>query len=396
MSMQTLLIIFLILLFVALCVIGYMLYQMRENMPSTSVDKEDLINERASNIAVEAAKKALDDVLKQSAELQKKDWESYKKDIDTSIEPISKSVKDLDERIEGLQKERKQELGSLETQIKNLLTTNNDLRDETMTLSQALKSSSVQGKWGEVQLRNIVEKSGMINHVDFEEQKGTEKGDSIPDMIIKLPNGGIIPVDSKCPMNDFRDSLDQKDEDERLKLQMEHAKKCRTHMKALSSKKYHEQFESPIDFVIMLIPFEPGFQAALMHDGNLFNDGADLKVFIVSPISIMPLLNLISETWRQMALTKNADAVINTAKDLSNRLKKYEDLYDAVGSRISSLGKAYNASVSSYNSRLKPSVRDIQKLQGIEIDKTQLDNVNLDVKPVIERIEAENDEEDDV
>ena len=116
--------------------IGYTLFQMSKKMPTTSDDKEDLLNERASNIAVEAAKKALEDVLKQSAELQKKDWESYKKDIDTSIDPISKSVKELDERIEGLQKERKQELGSLETQIKNLLTTNNDLRDETMTLSQ--------------------------------------------------------------------------------------------------------------------------------------------------------------------------------------------------------------------------------------------------------------------
>ena len=185
--MQTFFIILFILIFsIALAMIGYTLFQMSKKMPTTSDDKEDLLNERASNIAVEAAKKALEDVLKQSAELQKKDWESYKKDIDTSIDPISKSVKELDERIEGLQKERKQELGSLETQIKNLLTTNNDLRDETMTLSQALKSSSVQGKWGEVQLRNIVEKSGMINHVDFEEQKGTEKGDSIPDMVIKL------------------------------------------------------------------------------------------------------------------------------------------------------------------------------------------------------------------
>jgi DNA recombination protein RmuC len=118
-----------------------------------------------------------------------------------------------------------------------------------------------------------------------------------------------------------------------------------------------------------------------------------MKVFIVSPISIMPLLNLISETWRQMELTKNADDVINTAKELSKRLKKYEDLYDTVGNRIASLGKAYNDSVSSYNSRLKPSVRDIQQLQGIDVDKTKLENVNLDVKPVIERIAADSEEE---
>ena len=107
----------------------------------------------------------------------------------------------------------------------------------------------------------------------------------------------------------------------------------------------------------------------------------------------MPLLNLISETWRQMELTMNADDVINTAKELSKRLKKYEDLYDAVGRRIASLGNAYNDSVASYNSRLKPSVRDIQQLQGIDVDKTKLENVNLDVKPVIERIAADSEEE---
>ena len=393
--MQTFFITLFILVFtLALAMIGYTLYQMSKKMPtSSSDDKENLLNERAGNIAVKAAKEALDEMLKQNAELQKKDWESYKKDIDSSLTPISKTVKELDDRIEYLQKERKQELGSLETSIKNLLTTNNELRGETVTLSQALKSSSVQGKWGEVQMQNIVEKSGMINHVDFTTQKGTEKGDSIPDMVIKLPNGGVIPVDSKCPMNDFRDSLEVEDETERVKLQQEHAKKCRGHMRALSSKKYQDQYNSPIDFVIMLIPFEPGFQAALMHDGNLFNDGAEMKVFIVSPISIMPLLNLISETWRQMELTKNADDVINTAKELSKRLKKYEDLYDTVGNRIASLGKAYNDSVSSYNSRLKPSVRDIQQLQGIDVDKTKLENVNLDVKPVIERIVADSEEE---
>jgi DNA recombination protein RmuC len=376
---------FIILFSGALGLIAYTLYGMSKKMPTSSDDKEDLLKERATNIAVDAAKKALDDILKQNAQLQKKDWESYKKDIDSSLTPISKTVKELDDRIEFLQKERKQELGSLETSIKNLLTTNNELRGETVTLSQALKSSSVQGKWGEVQMQNIVEKSGMINHVDFTTQKGTEKGDSIPDMVIKLPNGGVIPVDSKCPMNDFRESLEAEDETERERLQIEHAKKCRGHMRALYSKKYQDQYDSPIDFVIMLIPFEPGFQAALMHDGNLFNDGAEMKVFIVSPISIMPLLNLISETWRQMELTKNADDVINTAKELSKRLKKYEDLYD--------LGKAYNDSVSSYNSRLKPSVRDIQKLQGIEVDKTKLEDVNLDVKPVIERIAADTEEE---
>lgn len=356
--------------------------------------KDQNVTNMASKAAKEAAREALTEVLATNTLTQEKDWKSYKKDIDSSIKPISTSVEDLDNAIKELQKERKQELGSLEAQITTLLSTSNNLRDETTTLSQALKSSSVQGKWGEVQLRNIVEQSGMINHVDFEEQKGTETGDSIPDMVINLPNGGIIPIDSKCPMNDFRESLEEEDETRRVELQKSHAKRCRTHMKSLSSKKYHEQYDNPIDFVIMLIPFEPGFQAALMHDGNLFNDGSNLKVFIVSPISIMPLLNLVSETWRQMSMSKNATEIITMVKELSKRFKTHEEFYDKVGDRITSLGTAYNKSVSSYNSRLKPSIRDIQELQGLEEDDKQLESVNLDIKPVLQRVSIDTEDTD--
>ena len=121
MSMQTLLIIFLILLFVALCVIGYTLYQMRENMPSTSVDKEDLINERASNIAVDAAKKALDEVLKQNAELQKKDWDGYKKDLDLTLTPVKKSLEDLQKNITEVEKDRVEDKGKLDEKLKDFL-----------------------------------------------------------------------------------------------------------------------------------------------------------------------------------------------------------------------------------------------------------------------------------
>ena len=238
--------------------------------------------------------------------IKKKDWEIYKKDLVNVVNPVTESVNVLDKKVAELEKERKEEVGKLKESISSLLKQSTELNTTTLTLSQALKSSSVQGKWGESQLRNIVESCGMINHVDFEEQKGTQHGNDIPDMIVKLPDGGIIPVDSKCPMNDFRDSLKEDDENERIKLQKEHAKKCRQHMNVLATKKYGEQYDGPIDFVVMLIPFEPGFQAALMHDGELFNDGADKKVFIASPISLWPLLRLVDQSWRQLTLTENA------------------------------------------------------------------------------------------
>ena len=159
----------------------------------------------------------------------------------------------------------------------------------------------------------------------------------------------------------------------------------------LHTKKYGEQYDGPIDFVVMLIPFEPGFQAALMHDGDLFNDGADKKVFIASPISLWPLLRLVDQSWRQLTLTENAGLIIKAAQDLSQRLERYSELYDTVGNRIVSLTNSYNESVGSFNKRLKPSIRDIQKLEGTSKDLVQIKIVETDVRPVIER--KESDEE---
>ena len=242
----------------------------------------------------------------------------------------------------------------------------------------------------ENQLRNIVESCGMISHVDFDEQESTQHGRDIPDMTIKLPDGGIIPVDSKCPMNDFRQSLEEEDENERIRLQKEHAKKCRKHMNTLASKKYAEQYDGPIDFTVMLIPFEPGFQAALMHDKDLFKDGAQEKIFIASPISLFPLLRLVDQSWRQLTLTKNAGEIIKAAQELNKRLKKYSTLYDDVGKKIANLTDTYNKSVGSYKSRLKPSIRNIIELEGSEDNSTQVKIVESEVRPVIERVEEKD------
>ena len=290
-----------------------------------------------------------------------------------------------------MQKERKEEVGALKNSIEGLLKQSSDLNETTITLNQALKSTSIQGDWGETQLRNIVESCGMISHVDFEEQESTQHGRDIPDMIIKLPDGGIIPVDSKCSMNDFRKSLEVDDEDKRIQLQKDHAKKCRNHMNKLAKTKYGEQYDGPIDFTVMLIPFEPGFQAALMHDKELFRDGAKNKVFIASPISLFPLLRLVDQSWRQLTLTENAGEIIKAAQDLSQRLEKYSDLYDTVGKRIVSLTNSYNESVGSFNNRLKPSIRDIQKLEGSSKELTQIKIVDKEVRPVIERITSDNE-----
>ena len=362
-----------------------------EKMESVLEDKITLL---AADAATKAAEKALDSAMKSNMEIQKKDWEIYKKDLVEVVNPVTQSVNLLDKKVEQLQKERKEEVGALKNSIEGLLKQSSELNDTTITLSQALKSTSVQGDWGEIQLRNVVESCGMINHVDFEEQESTQHGRDIPDMIIKLPDGGIIPVDSKCSMNDFRQSLEVEDEDERKKLQKKHASNCRSHMNTLATKKYGRQYDGPIDFTVMLIPFEPGFQAALMHDKDLFKDGANKNVFITSPISLFPLLRLVEQSWRQLTLTENASEIITAAQELKKRLNKYSELYDDVGNKITKLAEAYNNSVGSFKSRLRPSIRDIIKLEGSTDDSKQVKLVKSNVKPVIERYDSTEENND--
>ena len=374
-------------------------YTSRNSKHSNDSEVDQLKTEKFINTAAEAAAEATSKSVKKELEsfqeLQQKDYELHQEKVGNTLKPVSDSVKDLDKRIETLQKERKEEVGSLESSIKGLLAAQNELKDETQILSTALTtSSSVRGKWGETMLRNIVERSGLVKHVDFIEQESTETSDDRPDMLINLPNGGIIPIDAKTPMKEFYDSLEQKDENVRVQLQIDFANNCRKHMTALSRKKYQDQFEGPINFVIMVIPYEPGYQAALMHDGNLFNDGQEKKVYVVSPITLMPVLNLIANTWRQMSLSKRAEEVVSQAQELSKRLVKFDGLYHKLGTSIVKAGKSYDDSVSSYNARLKPAIRNIQNLQGIDehVDK-EMEELNIDVKPVLDRNPDSSEEE---
>ena len=349
----------------------------------------------AADAAGEAASKFVKKELDVFQELQEKDFKLHQEKVGQTLKPVTDSVKDLDERIESLQKERKEELGSLESSIKGLLSAHNELKDETQVLSTALTTSAaVRGKWGETMLRNIVERSGLVKYVDFEEQKKTETSRELPDFIIKLPNGGIVPVDAKTPMKEFKDSLDTNDDKERISFQKKFADNCRSHMNFLSQKKYHEKFDNPIDFVIMVIPYEPGYQAALMHDGNLFNDGQEKKVYVVSPITLMPVLNLIATTWKQMSLSSKAEDVVKQAKTLSDRLIKFDKLYHELGTQINKVGNKYDETVSSYNARLRPALRNIQKLQGVEehVDK-EMEQLGMNVKPLIEIPKKNEDDE---
>ena len=379
--------------------VAYLIYTSRNSKHSNDSEVDQLKTEKFINTAAEAAAEATSKSVKKELEsfqeLQQKDYELHQEKVGNTLKPVSDSVKDLDKRIETLQKERKEEVGSLESSIKGLLAAQNELKDETQILSTALTtSSSVRGKWGETMLRNIVERSGLVKHVDFIEQESTETSDDRPDMLINLPNGGIIPIDAKTPMKEFYDSLEEKDENVRVQLQIDFANNCRKHMTALSRKKYQDQFEGPINFVIMVIPYEPGYQAALLHDGNLFNDGQEKKVYVVSPITLMPVLNLIANTWRQMSLSKRAEEVVSQAQELSKRLVKFDGLYHKLGTSIVKAGKSYDDSVSSYNARLKPAIRNIQNLQGIDehVDK-EMEELNIDVKPVLDRNPDSSEEE---
>ena len=376
MTMETFFItLFIIVFSIAIGLITYTLYGMLKKMPTSSDDRENLLNQRASNIAVDAAKKALDEVLKQNAELQKKDWDGYKKDLDLTLTPVKESLKELQKNIDEVEKERVEEKGRLDERLTDLIST-------TDSLSKALSSNTDTGDLGEVIMKNLIERAGMVKYVDYLEQDGTASG-QIPDMIINLPDGGKIPVDSKLSLKSFKESQKANDKSMKKELEITHAKNCRTLMNNLAKKEYHKQFNSPIEFVVMFIGSEPAYQTALKHDGKLFLDGSDSKVFVVSPLSLLPLLSLVSEAWKQFQLTSNASKAVSIAKDLKKRLGKFEDHYTEVGTRIEKLTEKFVESTGSYNRMLKPAVRNLSKISQESVDENDLKELSLESLPSI-------------
>lgn len=270
--------------------------------------------------------------------------EQKHKAIDQLLQPIKEGLGRLDLGMKQLEKDRKGDQQSLNHQLHSLIDTEKQLRHETASLVKALREPLARGRWGEIQLKRVVELAGMLNHCDFYEQETqtNEEGKLRPDLLIRLPGGRQVVVDAKVPLEAFLEAVQATDETQRKIHLLRHAKQVRSHVLALSKKAYWESFQPTPEFVILFLPAETFFSAALEFDPTLIEVGAAQGVILATPTTLIALLRSVAYGWKQESLSRHAEQVSLLGHEL------YKRLID-MGSHIAKVGRGLTSAVDSYN-----------------------------------------------
>jgi DNA recombination protein RmuC len=300
----------------------------------------------------------------------KGDLEKRQIAIDALVAPVKASLDKVDEKIGALEKARELAYGEIRQQFTQMAQVQTQLRDETTNLVKALRQPHVRGRWGEIQLRRVVEMAGMMKHCDFVEQQSAEGDDGRlrPDLIVQLPGGRQIVVDSKAPISAYMDAHEAANEDVRKAKILLHAQLMRRHLEALAKKTYWDQFQPTPEFVVMFIPGEAFFSSALEADPELLDSGFGQNVIIASPASLMALLNAASYGWRQESIAENAREISQLGQELHGRLAVMADHLARLGRSLGSASDSYNAAIASFESRVLVSARKFKELGSTSQD----------------------------
>ena len=318
----------------------------------------------------------------------KGELEKREKAVETLVKPLTESLQKVDEQVRELEKSRAAAYGTLTTQVASLLDTQRALQAETGNLVKALREPQARGRWGELQLRRVIELAGMLNYCDFQEQVtvSNEERRFRPDVVVKLPGGKNVVIDAKVPLTAYLAAIEANDDAVRSARLSDHARQIKQHIDNLAAKSYWAQFQPTPEFVVLFLPGEVFFRAALDGDAELIEYGVSQRVIVASPTTLIALLKAVAFGWNQKNLAESARQISENGKVLYERLCVTMRHFEDIGSRLSAAVDAYNKAVGSMQRSVFPvarkfaeldrslTVEDLEDIQQVEKAARQLDS----------------------
>jgi DNA recombination protein RmuC len=361
--------------------------RMREELKAISVD---VLAQTGESLAQRVAEARRAEEERATSEMSRRAEE-----IKGIVTPVREKLGRMEDEIGRLERERRQAQGELAQMIRHLGEGVGTLRQETGNLVSALKRPTTRGSWGEIQLRNVVEMAGMIAHCDFVEQSTIQTGEGTlrPDMLVRLPGGKLVVVDSKVPLDAYLSALESTSEDDRELHTARHARQTREHIAKLASKGYQRQFDSTPEFVVMFVPSDGIYQAALAQDPALIEYGVQQQVLMATPTTLIGLLWAVHYGWRQELIAESAREIAESARELHSRLGRFVEPLSKVGRQLDSAVSAYNEAVGSFDHRVIPQVRRIEQAGAASERKVLAPNaVEITARAITARPELESEE----